>query len=105
MMEKDLVFSMLFDIYGELLTKTQADMLERYYNFDSSLSEIASEFGISRQSVLDAIKKGQSKLEKYEDCLKIYNRKNKLQDICSKEFESQESAALAKKVLDVLEEE
>ncbi len=104
-MEKNLVVSMLLDIYGELLTSTQFDILDRYYNFDSSLSEIASEFGISRQSVLDAIKKGQSKLEKYEDCLKIYNRKNAIEEICSGEFESQEAKSLASRVLEVLEEE
>ncbi|MFI3167201.1 MAG: hypothetical protein R3Y32_03690 [Bacillota bacterium] len=104
-MEKDLIYSMLFDIYGELLTKTQADMLERYYNFDSSLSEIASEFGVSRQSVLDAIKKGQSKLKKYEDCLKINSRKNALTDICTKEYKSEEAKSIVKSVLDVLEEE
>ncbi len=104
-MEKDLTVGMLLEIYGELLTKTQAEILDRYYNLDTSLSEIAAEFGIARQSVRDAIVKGRGKLEKLESSLKIYNRKNQLQDICSSEFESEESKALAKAVLIVLEEE
>lgn len=104
-MEKDLNVGMLLEIYGELLTKTQAEILDRYYNLDTSLSEIASEFGIARQSVRDAIVKGRGKLEKFEASLKIYNRKNQLQDICSGDFNSSEAKAIAKAVLDVLEEE
>ncbi len=104
-MEKDLTVSLLLDIYGDLLTSTQKEILDRYYNLDTSLSEIASEFGIARQSVRDAIVKGKAKLEKFENCLKIYNRKSRLQDICVGEFESPEAQKLSRDVLDVLEED
>ena len=40
-MEKNVKVSILLEIYGELLTKTQYQFLDDYYNSDLSLSEIA----------------------------------------------------------------
>ena len=54
----------LLDIYGELLANSQRDALDMRYNDDLSLAEIAQEMGgISRQSVLCSIRKGEQKLE------------------------------------------
>ena len=44
--------TMLFDFYGELLTDRQKEFYDLYYNEDLSLSEIAENYGISRQGVL-----------------------------------------------------
>ena len=41
--------TMLFDFYGELLTDRQKEFYDLYYNEDLSLSEIAENYGISRQ--------------------------------------------------------
>ena len=41
--------TMLFDFYGELLTERQKEFYELYYDEDLSLSEIAENYGISRQ--------------------------------------------------------
>ena len=103
-MEKDLNVSMLLEIYGELLTKKQSEILDRYYNMDSSLQEIATEFDVARQTVRDAIVKGKNKLEKFEETLKIYDMKNLLQDLCKKEHKQSETLELAREILNVLEE-
>ena len=47
--------TMLFDFYGELLTERQKEFYELYYDEDLSLSEIAENYGISRQGVRDVI--------------------------------------------------
>ena len=53
--------TMLFDFYGELLTERQKEFYELYYDEDLSLSEIAENYGISRQGVRDVI------VRRYED--------------------------------------
>ena len=45
--------TMLFDFYGELLTDRQKEFYDLYYNEDLSLSEIAENYGISRQGVIE----------------------------------------------------
>ncbi|MEG2769400.1 MAG: YlxM family DNA-binding protein [Oscillospiraceae bacterium] len=59
-MAKDLEISFLLDFYGDVLTEKQRDVMEQYYNDDLSLSEIADNFGISRQGVRDSIKRGEA---------------------------------------------
>ncbi len=66
---KDLEFSILLDHYGSVLTERQRSILTEYYDEDLSLSEIAENFGISRQGVRDAIKHGESTLREMEDKL------------------------------------
>lgn len=68
-MKKNLAMSDLIDIYGELLTDKQRDMLELYYNDDLSLAEIAEHYEITRQGVHDSIKRGEEALEEYERVL------------------------------------
>lgn len=68
-MDKNLAMSDLLDIYGELLTDKQRDMLELYYNDDLSLAEIAEQYEISRQGVHDSIRRGEEALEEYERVL------------------------------------
>ena len=68
-MDKKLETSDLLDIYGELLTEKQRDMLELFYNDDLSLAEIAEHYEISRQGVHDSIKRGEETLREYERVL------------------------------------
>ena len=53
MKQDALQMSLLFDYYGELLSEKQRVCFDLYYNQDLSLSEIASELGITRQGVHD----------------------------------------------------
>ena len=68
-MAKNLELSYLLDFYGEVLTQRQRDVMEQYYNDDLSLSEIAENFGITRQGVRDAIKHGEATLTDLEEKL------------------------------------
>jgi DNA-binding CsgD family transcriptional regulator len=56
----------LLDLYGPLLTERQRHFLRLHYEGDLSFGEIASEEGISRQAVHDAVKNGEASLEDYE---------------------------------------
>lgn len=65
-MGKNLEISYLLDFYGDVLTDKQRDVMEQYYNDDLSLAEIAENFGITRQGVRDAIKRGEGILLELE---------------------------------------
>ena len=61
-MEKKVEISILWQIYGKMLTDKQYEYIDYYYNKDLSLSEIAEINEITRQAVRDIIKKGERKL-------------------------------------------
>lgn len=61
--------NLLYDFYGRLLTKRQSQVMMLYYEENLSLSEIADEFGISRQGVHDALRNGEKSLRDYEEKL------------------------------------
>lgn len=71
---KDLEIVTLLDFYGEMLTQKQHDFLEYYYNDDLSLSEIATNEGITRQGVRDAIKRAEKQLFDMEEKLGLVRR-------------------------------
>ena len=73
-MEKNVKVSMLCQIYGKLLTEKQQSFLDDYYNNDYSLSEIAENYGITRQAARDNIVKGENKLFEYEEKLGIMKK-------------------------------
>lgn len=71
MQGKDVKFMRLWDLYGGLLTDTQREITNLYFNCDLSLGEIAEEKGISRQSVSDCLKKCRKRLEEYDGKLRF----------------------------------
>ncbi|NLJ58576.1 MAG: HTH domain-containing protein [Tissierellia bacterium] len=71
---KNLIYSILYDFYGNLLKDNHATIIELYYNLDYSLSEIAEELDISRQGVHHALKRAEKNLAKYEDKIKLYEK-------------------------------
>ena len=84
---KALRYSELLSLYGNLLSQTQKDILEDYYSFNLSISEIAENRHVTRSAVEDAIKKGQKKLDQLENQIgnlavieKIYDLKNSNSD-------------------------
>lgn len=78
-MAKDLTVSYLLDFYGAALTDKQCDVMQQYYNADLSLAEIASNFGITRQDVRDAIKRGEATVRELEAKLGFAARYRALQ--------------------------
>lgn len=68
-MKDDLHFLRLLDLYSPLLTTTQREITDLYFNYDLSLGEIAEQKGVSRQSVSDCLQKSRKQLESYEEKL------------------------------------
>ncbi len=68
-MKDDLQFLQLWDTYSAMLTATQREITDLYFNYDLSLGEIAEQKGVSRQSVSDCLHKCRKQLEKYEEKL------------------------------------
>ena len=110
-MDKHIEISILWQIYGKLLTEKQYKVLNDYYNEDLSLSEIAEINNISRQGVRDIIKKGEAKLFEYEEKLEIMKKTQEnektLQLIFSQLSKLSEisSDKKAKKILDEVQKE
>lgn len=80
-MEKNVKVSMLCEIYGNLLTEKQLEVLTDYYNNDLSLSEIAENNQITRQAVRDIIKKGENKLFELEEKLSFMEKMMKQEKV------------------------
>ena len=59
-------YTELLEIYQNLLSKAQKEMLEDYFFYNLSFSEIAENRKVSRAAVEDAIKKGNNNLDMYE---------------------------------------
>lgn len=78
-MAKDLKISYLLDFYGEMLTETQREAIDAYYNQDMSLSEIAADRAISRQGVRDAIKRAEQQICEMEERLGLARRFEEVQ--------------------------
>lgn len=66
--------SLLYDFYGQLLTRRQQDVMRLYHEENLSLSEIADEFSISRQGVHDSLRSGEKALKEYEKKLGLLER-------------------------------
>lgn len=56
----------LLTLYSSLITETQREILEDYYSYNLSITEIAENRHCTRSAVEDAIKKGKAKLTKIE---------------------------------------
>ena len=79
-MEKLVEQGLLYDFYGELLTKHQREIYEDAVYQDMSLSEIAEEHGISRQGVHDLIKRCDRLLLGYEEKLHLMERFSRIKE-------------------------
>ena len=70
-MERIVEQTLLYDFYGELLNEHQRQIYTEAVFNDYSLSEIADEYGISRQGVHDLIKRVDKTLTEYEEKLHL----------------------------------
>ncbi len=104
-MEKIVKQGLLYDFYGALLNDHQRSIYELVVYDNMSLSEIASEQGISRQGVHDLIKRCDKSLEEYENKLHLVERFMAIKDeveIIETKAESAEIKAIAAKILEQL---
>lgn len=65
-----LQFMRLWDLYGKLLTPTQQEITDMYFNLDLTVSEIAEQKGISRQGVSECLALCKKQLKDFDDKLK-----------------------------------
>ena len=78
-MEEKVHDGLLFDFYGELLTEKQQGIYREYAFEDLSLSEIAEEFGMSRQGVSEMIHRVTGLLRGYEGKLGLLSEYQRIQ--------------------------
>ena len=64
--------------YGGLLKKKQSEIFSLHYEEDYSLAEIAEKFNITRQAVLDNIRKAEKVLDNAEQKIGLVARDNLL---------------------------
>lgn len=79
-LEEIVQLSILYDFYGELLSNHKKQIFEDYILNDLSLSEIASEQGISRQGVHDIVKRCTLELKEYEAKLSLVCKFQSIKD-------------------------
>ena len=104
-MEKIYEQTLLYDFYGELLTKHQQSIYEDAVYNDMSLGEIAEEQGISRQGVHDLIRRCDKILLEYEGKLHLVERFAKARDTISRiealTVENPEGTAMSKRLEEI----
>ncbi len=94
-MKDDLQFLRLWDLYSPLLTATQREITDLYFNYDLSLGEIAGQKGVSRQSVYDCLQKCRKQLEGYEKKLG-FSKLLQMQDLEYSAYTSEVEGWIAK---------
>ncbi len=96
---KNLEYQQLLDAYGGLLTDHQRDICELYYMYDLSLTEIAEQKGVSKQSVSDMLAKSRMLLDGYEQKLHIVQAAQREEAAAEKLSElSEKHPALAEEI-------
>ena len=70
--------NVLFDIYGDLLTKRQKEICSLYFEEDFSYTEISAALEISRAAVQDSLKKSMQQLHKYEDIIQYVSKRKRI---------------------------
>ncbi len=73
-MGKKVETAWLLAFYGALLTDNQQEILRLYYEEDLTLTEIAEQFGVSRQSVHDTVQRAGQQLSQFEEKLGLCAR-------------------------------
>jgi uncharacterized protein len=77
-------FNQLLAKYHKLLTITQQKIMDMYYVYNYSLSEIAENLKISRTAVLDALNASREKLKQLEEKLQLVAKGEQIEKIIDK---------------------
>ena len=87
-MDKYIYLNELYDYYKELFTDKQKEYFEEYYFNNLSLSEIADNYGVSRNAVYNELKIMENKLEELEKKLKLKEKKNKIVELLENKIDN-----------------
>ncbi|MDE7105596.1 MAG: DNA-binding protein [Anaeroplasmataceae bacterium] len=71
----------LYDAYSLLLTEKQRQYFESYYFDDLSITEISSNFEVSRNAVFDQLKRVNQILVEYEEKLHLIEKMKKIEHL------------------------
>lgn len=80
-MEDRIYLTMLYDIYGDLLTEKERKYFEAYYFDNLSLGEISENMDVSRNAVHKSIKLVIEKLNEFESKLHLKGKNEILSKI------------------------
>ncbi|MBR3741885.1 MAG: DNA-binding protein [Clostridia bacterium] len=89
-MEKKVMLCWLLSFYGEMLTDNQREMARLHWEEDYSLTEIAQQFSVSRQSVFDTLSRTEKQLETLEEKIRMLRFFRRIEDgltACQKELD------------------
>ena len=99
-LEKKEYISLLFLLYGEVLTESIKRRMRQFYLDDFSLSEIAENEKVSRNSIHESLRNGAQKLMKLEKKLHFLEKNQRLSSLVEQleltEDPSQREAVLQK---------
>lgn len=101
-LDESVKMCLLNDFYGTLLTANQQQVLDNYLNYNMPLIEISKNLGVTRQAVLDTIKKASAKLLEFEEKLGMLKKYLAQQQI-AKQFG--QNSEISKKMLEVWKQE
>ena len=80
-MDERLYLINLYDYYGDLLTQKQKDYFEEYYFNNLTRLEISVNYEVSRNAVHKQLKEVEEKLKHYEQCLEIYKKHKRIEEL------------------------
>ena len=83
-MKKEVLLTILYDYYGDLLSDKARVYFEAYYFDNLSLGEIALNLNVSRNAVHKQLKSMEEELNFYELKLHLFEKDVKLQKIIDK---------------------
>ena len=83
-MENVIYYNSLYDLYECLLTEKQKKYFEDYYFHNLSFAEMAENYDISRNAAFKQVHNVLVKLDEYEDKLKLFEKRQKLEEIILK---------------------
>lgn len=98
-MEEFVIYTKLFDCYGELLTEKERETFKDYYFDNLSMQEIADNNRVSKSAIHKTIQSAIEKLDLYEKILRI-NEKN---DILSNLLDENDIDKIKNEIKDILE--
>ena len=77
-------YNRLVDLYKELLTDIQKNIVVSYYLYNLSISELAEELNITRSAVSYNLELAKKNLKNYEDKLYLLEKYSSLADFLDK---------------------
>ena len=73
--------SIFLDLYGQLLTPRQKEVMVAYYEDDLSIGEIAENLGISRPGVHDLLRRSVNQLQNLESKLRLAQKDKQRREV------------------------